>query len=172
MLEDVCTSCVTLESLCLLILLDFVLCATSFTDFLCSFVINHSWEHDYLLCLLSLPSKSSNPRLVLETPNVRVLLWSLKSVYHLCKDELVRHAKWNKSITSSSKLSMLLVKELEECMIALESRLRRDMDKEATLEEIITEISGINRIRKLKPSQAEWLFPWLYEEHLLVYLKE
>lgn len=56
---------------------------------------------------------------------------------------------------SSSKLSMLLVKELEECMIALESRLRRDIDKEATLEEIITEISGINRIRKLKPSQAE-----------------
>lgn len=44
---------------------------------------------------------------------------------------------------------------LQECMIALESRLRRDFDKEATLEEIITEISGINRIRKLKPSQAE-----------------
>lgn len=44
---------------------------------------------------------------------------------------------------------------LQECMIALESRLRRDIDKEATLEEIITEISGINRIRKLKPSQAE-----------------
>lgn len=39
---------------------------------------------------------------------------------------------------------MLSVKELEKYMIALESRLSRDIDKEATLTGIITETSGIN----------------------------